>query len=183
MPLERIRVRALGLAPVHTPATARARIWLALFASVVAALCALPTAASATIAPSTFQGNDANQTNQGALDWEGLTSPVNKVTNVADNGGPDSQFTSGKEEEPNAWNLITEPGTGVDPSKSDFKNVFVSTESGVGSPAKDFLYLAFFRGMPASGGATTFLTFELNRVSGRWRNDNKIGRASCRERV
>jgi hypothetical protein len=132
---------------------------------------------------STFQGGDGDQDDPvgqaGVVDWDGRQGLQPPLVHNPDTSAGNLAFTSGSAvEEPFAWTLTSE-GAGVSPPKNDILDAWSAIEQPTPPPSIDaltFLYLAFTR---KEGAGSAAVTFELNRRSDTWVNDNHA-RIPCR---
>ena len=146
-------------------------------AGVVACGASSPASAALTPSPvplpgSSFQGADGDQANgQGFIDWAGLDA--GRVVRNHDPNDLDTQFAGGtKEGDPAHWTFDTK-ADGVTPGKDNILDAWSAVDQPSG---RTFLYLAFSRNAPSGD---TFLTFELNRIGGTWKNAEGV-RVPCR---
>lgn len=130
--------------------------------ALVAGLTFMLVTASATVAPSGFEGNDGNillgnsliPSALGTKDWATL-SPA--ATNFPDStSSTDDSFGKGSKEDDPVPTVVTQSV----PPKDDFENVFLATEH-IGT--SDFLYQSSIRAAP-NGSAN--LNIELNKGTG-----------------
>jgi uncharacterized repeat protein (TIGR01451 family) len=159
--------------PLRFRLPAPPRLLVALAASVGLALAVSPASASTActpaaqdiLSPSCFEGADGNLVTDnadgvGRFDWSTMTSVAGAPITVADDT-LDSRFEAGnsaKEESPGDWVL----GTGNVQNKTDLAASAIRTDPVSGDV---FFYGAFAR--PTPQGAVN-VSFELNRVAGRW---------------
>ena len=148
-------------------------------AVIAVAACATPAVSAGALTPSplplpgsSFQGADGDQANsQMFIDWAGLGA--GRVVRNHDPNDLDTQFAGGtKEGDPAHWRFNTK-ADGVTPGKDNILDAWSAVDQPSG---RTFLYLAYSRNAPSGD---TFLTFELNRIGGTWRNAEGV-RVPCR---
>ena len=141
-------------------ATRRRRGGLLIGGLALSGLMFMLVSASATVAPSGFEGNDGNMAlgnslvpaDLGTKDWATLSSSAVDRLDDSTTSSDDSLGKGSKEDD-----LVANVVTQSVPPKDDFKHVFLSGEH-VGG--KDFLYLSSIRAAP-NGSAN--LNVELNK--------------------
>jgi hypothetical protein len=109
----------------------------------------------ATLPPSTFNAADGNLVlNAEAKDWANIVPAVGLDR---PSGATDDSFGQGTKEDTAVPTIVN---GSIPPQKSDLTRFYVANEK-AGSPAKDFLYLAWERVQEPNG--TTNMDFEFNQ--------------------
>ena len=135
------------------------RRYVLIFASLLA-LLAFAAAASGTLAPSTFNASDGNLTAAASeKDWANIGIVCETAGCAIDEptGANDDSFGEGTSENDDPPSVVD---GSIPNNKSDLTRFYVANEK-TGSPAKDFLYLAWERVQEPTG--TTNMDFEFNQ--------------------